>query len=349
MKHSNARYVDARMGASVFVVLTICSVFLFFWVRTRDPYESLKPVHIRLGDKGTFGLTKGNEVRMLGTKVGTVEEIEIMHNGSMKAHVSVREDFVRFVREDSRAIIRRSYGLVGDAYVEITKGDSNVRPADTIDAKLSEELTGMAMSLIDEIRRELVPMLRNASGASSEFTELGRELRDPSGNLKLLLATLTEILTDFEDSNGLARRLLTDEELARNVEDVLKKSNRSLDGINDVLENAQKTSESFPRILNTIAEEMKDLPGIVKKTHGTLDQVAAVLSGVSDATAELPALVRTIKSELDALPTLMLQTQKTLREIEKLAEGLQRHWMVRGYIDESESSGRISPALIGGD
>lgn len=77
----------------------------------------------------------------------------------------------------------------------------------------------------------------------------------------------------------------------------------------------------------------------------TLDKANAVLD-------ELPALaVQTRKtlheSEVllrEDVPGLLIQAQDTMRSSQVLIEGLQRHWLVRKYIENPESGPLISPA-----
>ena len=77
----------------------------------------------------------------------------------------------------------------------------------------------------------------------------------------------------------------------------------------------------------------------------TLDKVNAVLD-------ELPALtVQTRKTLYEGeillredVPGLLIQAQDTLRSSQVLIEGLQRHWLLRKYIESPENGPLISPA-----
>ncbi len=46
---------------------------------------------------------------------------------------------------------------------------------------------------------------------------------------------------------------------------------------------------------------------------------------------------------------LLLQTQTALHEIERLTLGLQRHWLVRGYVEAEKRPVRIPYEEIGGE
>ena len=77
----------------------------------------------------------------------------------------------------------------------------------------------------------------------------------------------------------------------------------------------------------------------------TIDKVNAVLD-------ELPALTVQTRKTLQAsevllredVPGLLIQAQDTMHSSQVLIEGLQRHWMVRKYIENPASGPLISPA-----
>ncbi len=79
----------------------------------------------------------------------------------------------------------------------------------------------------------------------------------------------------------------------------------------------------------------------------TLDKVAAVLD-------EVPALTEQTRKTLhesevvlhENVPGLLIQAQDTMRSSQVLIEGLQRHWLVRKYIENPESGFLISPASL---
>ena len=49
----------------------------------------------------------------------------------MEAEANIRRDFFRFVRADSSAVVKRKFGLAGDSYFEITRGQGQPLPEKT--------------------------------------------------------------------------------------------------------------------------------------------------------------------------------------------------------------------------
>ncbi|MDD5678707.1 MAG: MlaD family protein [Kiritimatiellae bacterium] len=89
------------------------------------------------------------------------------------------------------------------------------------------------------------------------------------------------------------------------------------------------------------------LEGLRTNLLPTLNKVNAVLD-------ELPALTVQTRNTLhegevllrEDVPGLLIQAQDTMRSSQVLIEGLQRHWLVRKYIENPENGPLISPASL---
>ena len=69
------------------------------------------------------GLTAGNQVRLAGVTVGTVQEVEVpkQPGQDLTVRFDIERRYQHLVRTDSRVEIR-TIGLLGDKYLEVTPG-----------------------------------------------------------------------------------------------------------------------------------------------------------------------------------------------------------------------------------
>ena len=102
---------------------------------------------------------------------------------------------------------------------------------------------------------------------------------------------------------------------------------------------------------------------IIEQAKDMLDEVRATLQEVKEVTIpilqtvkmELPSLMTQTRKTLqqgetlmrDDLPGLIDQSQDTLRETQILIRGLERHWLLRKYIDPVDSGPMIDPSQTG--
>ena len=92
-----------------------------------------------------------------------------------------------------------------------------------------------------------------------------------------------------------------------------------------------------------LANQLND---ILKQVDESLAKVQTVLDDVKKTSAQLPAMAEKVGGEVDDMPGLVLQTQETMREAERLIDGIQKSWIVRGYIVQPETGRLIQPSEV---
>src|SRR4051812_24050137 len=152
------RHVNEITGAFVLAVVALLVLgivgtgFSQRWFTRTTEFTLLLPT-------GAQGLRPGAEVQMLGTVVGSVQDIRVdKAERTMKARVSVRSDFAEmFIKKDSRALLRRPFGI-GEAYVEIRGGSAEaekIPPAYAMEATAEGAPTESLEKTIVQVRDEL--------------------------------------------------------------------------------------------------------------------------------------------------------------------------------------------------
>lgn len=328
------RYAERVAGAFVLAVVLALIVVLALAGQSRRWFTPVRRIALQLPPEGSLGLRRGADVMILGTVVGTVEEIAPDSRGGMTGHARVRQDFVPFVRSDSTATIRRTLGI-GDAYVEISKGDGPELPAEHATIRVSPDRapTQMVEDTIDQIRAEAVPALRQLRTAADEYAALAAELRRPEGNLQQVLVGANRVTTALEEGRGFAGRLVTDRQLAADLSATAPKLNASLDEAKGVMTGVRGATA--------------DLPAVVAQTRGTLRQAEALLAEIRKPAEQLPRTVESVNRAAEALPGLILQTEESLRQLQRLVEAAQRHWLVNPYVQEDAvGSARVRPERV---
>src|SRR4051812_7011229 len=121
-KQFKSAYANSLAAAFVFVILMLVGLTVVLVGRAQRWFQPVRPLTILLPEEGSLGLREGADVLILGTNVGSVNAIRVNEQGGMEADVSIRRDFSRYVRADSVAVVRRTFGVAGDAYVEISRG-----------------------------------------------------------------------------------------------------------------------------------------------------------------------------------------------------------------------------------
>jgi phospholipid/cholesterol/gamma-HCH transport system substrate-binding protein len=256
-------------------------------------------LRIVLPEAGAAGIRQGSEVYFLGTLMGGVSDVSVDPAGRMYAQVNIRRDFFLFVRADSSAVVKRKFG-VGDAYFEITRGHGQTLPEKNASIVCNEQLPSALESAVEEIRRDAVPALKRLSAGLETWTLLGSNLITSRERLDQILVRADNIATGLQAGNGTLGKLLTDSSAADELKTLLVNANRSMDEIRVTLNNLQQAS-------------------------GNLQL----------ASTNLPAISEAIGKEIKDLRGVVLQTQTAMRELERSTEAMQRHWLLRRYVNKT--------------
>jgi phospholipid/cholesterol/gamma-HCH transport system substrate-binding protein len=151
------------------------------------------------------GLQIGNNVRFSGITVGTVDNIRIINDSTVKVDMLIKKDVWQFIKSDCEVSIG-SEGIIGDKLVVIAQGSS--------DAPLAKD--GQNLESIEPIETDAIM----------------KSLDITAGNAEVITEQLAEIMTKINKGDGTLGRLIQDKTLAENLNKTivnLKQSSKSLD------------------------------------------------------------------------------------------------------------------------
>jgi phospholipid/cholesterol/gamma-HCH transport system substrate-binding protein len=158
------------------------------------------------------GLQVGNNIRFSGINVGTVNNIKIINDSTVKVLMLVRKEIRQFIKVDSEVAIG-SEGLIGDRLLIITQGSSN---ADIV--KEGQQLNSAE------------PVETDAIIASLQIT---------AGNAEVITEQLAEIMNNINSRKGIIGRLIQDTIIANNLSATMLSLKSSSKGLDENMEAAK--------------------------------------------------------------------------------------------------------------
>ena len=161
------------------------------------------------------GLQVGSNIRFSGITVGTVENIKIINDTTVRVDMLIKKNVQQFIKTDCEAGIGSS-GIIGDRVLIITQGSSDAPVAQDGQEIVSNE-----------------PVETDAIMASLKVT---------ANNAAIFSNQLVEIMTKINGGKGTLGRLIQDSTIAENLNQTivnLKKSSKGLD------ENMNAAKENF--------------------------------------------------------------------------------------------------------
>jgi len=324
--------VNEITGTFVLIVLAVLIVGVVWTGHSQRWFKSNVTLQIVLPENGAAGIRQGSEVYFLGTRVGSVSDVIVDAKGRMEAETSIRRDFFRFIRADSSAVVKKKFGVAGDSFFEITRGEGQPLPEANASIVCNEQFQSALEAAVEEIRREALQVLKKTSTGLDTWTQLGADLGKTRLHLDELTAKLDGLASGVEQGKGTVGRLLTDATLVQNAERFVGR----LDGLAAGLETGQGTAGKLltDKAMGEAAQEL------VLRANATLRQLQLVVTNLDAAvknietgSARFPEITEAVANEAKDLPGLVLQTRTSMREMERLIEALQKHWLVRKHVN----------------
>lgn len=295
------RRVNEITGTFVLVILVLLIAAVVWTGRSQRWFKSRVPLQIVLPADGAAGIRQGSEVYFLGTRVGAVSDVVVDEKGRMEAQANIRRDFFRFVRADSSAVVKKKFGVAGDSFFEITRGVGEPLPEKHASIVCNEQFQSALESAVEEIRAEALLVLKKVNGGLDTWTKLGADLDKTQQRLDQLAVRLEKMAADVEAGKGTLGQLITDTALADESKTFVARAN----------------------------EAMSELRGVVTNLN-------VAVKNIQDGTARLPEITGAVADEAKDLPGLVQQTQSSMRELERLIEAMQRHWLLRKYVNKTD-------------
>ena len=194
------RHVNELTGLFVLLVVALAIAGVVFSGHSQRLFARKYAFNVRLPEAGAFGLRPGGEVFIAGVSVGWVDDITPMDDQRMKARITIRRDFERFVRVDSTAVIKKVFGVAGDSFLEVARGAGPPlsAPNAIIECLSTEELPVKLEKMLVELRAELMPVVKQAGVTLDVWTKVGANLQQTGEQLRQFVGRLDNLAAGLE-------------------------------------------------------------------------------------------------------------------------------------------------------
>lgn len=351
-----APYASEAVGAMIIIAVVLFVAALLQTGRVREWFDPGATIKVVLPQSGLFGLSDGADVEIIGTKAGDVRRIVIDPEQNMHAEIYLSRDMLAFVRRDSQAIIRKRFGVAGDAYLEITRGfgeELNWEFA-VLEANADSAPTETMAKVVEEVRTRVLPLIDQVGLAVESVSIFSQQLSDPKGSINSSLANVNGITGDvravtrgLQGGQGAVGRLLNDSTIVTQLESLLAQTNDSMSRISPLLDELNTTAQRVSALGANLQSQSEGLPDVTRQARSTLAALEKVLKDLGKTTPQLPRIAQGVADSTDSLPVLLIQTQQTMAELDKLIRQLRANWLLGGQSGGAQPGGsRLSPLEV---
>jgi phospholipid/cholesterol/gamma-HCH transport system substrate-binding protein len=306
------RYAEEIAGGFVLLCLGLLIVGIYTAGHAQGWFNKKLVLKVKFeAEKGTYGIQEGAEVRILGTQAGWVGEIVPSEESGMETVLILQGKFRKFVRTDSIAKVKKKFEVAGDSYVDITLGNSAqpmLKNGDYIPCVQDVELIEAAKKMVDDFRAAAVPMLEE---------------------VRATLSHVSGITGQLEKREGVAGKIIGDPQWAADVQQVIKDVGQTSAQLPLMAAQVDGVLINVQILAAALRESSATFPKITEGAVGVVQDIRTASGGLTGQVANVQAV--------------LMQAESMLRETQALIEGIQKHWLVRSYIQKPDATVMQTP------
>jgi phospholipid/cholesterol/gamma-HCH transport system substrate-binding protein len=201
-----------KLGIFITLGIAIFIVGIYFIGEKQQLFRST--FHLSGVFRDVAGLQAGNNVRLSGINVGTVENISIVSDTSVRVEILIDENTRKFIKKDAVASIG-SEGLMGNKIIIINPG------------------TGGKMQIENnDIVQTIQPI---------NMDDILVSLKSSIDNTTVITSNLSKITDNVQSGKGTLGRLLTDKSLGKTFDSTFVNLKESTAGLRMIVEKAKSS------------------------------------------------------------------------------------------------------------
>ncbi len=243
--------------------------------------------------KNVSGLQVGNNVRFTGINVGTVDDITIINDSTVRVIMLIKKEVQPFIKVDCQVAIG-SEGLIGDRLLTISYGSPDASIVKDGHELLSKE-----------------PIETDAIIASLETT---------SKSVEVVALQLAEIMTKINNGKGTLGRLIQDSVMAENITETIENFKTSSEGLDKTIEDTKDNVAAF----------MESLQKTAAKTEVASNQLGEIMTKINTGQGTLGMLIQDTTTAYHLNETIINLKESSIGLNENM-EALKHNIFFRGY------------------
>ena len=312
-----------RVG--VVVAATVALFMATVWVLGQQTKLFSRKVHYLTRFRNVAGLEQGSDVRLVGYRIGHIEEIRLPENmvtGLIEVELAVEEESTSWIRTDTEARVK-TLGLLGDRYIELAGGDPakpklppggeirTVQPIDT-DALLAsgENIADNLLVTTSELNKVLLS-INNGEGVLGELLKGSERTSQIVDDIGLTLHSASDIAGRINKGEGAVGLLTSNNPRAREFASDLT---QLVSGLRQVSDKLNTGEGPLPRALRD--------PQFMAETLDHLNAATKDIAEFSNKLNSSEGVIGRLVTDKDYGDEVLDSLKRASSSMAKLSEGL---------------------------
>lgn len=239
------------------------------------------------------GLQVGNNIRFSGINVGTVDNIRIINDSTVKVEMLIRKEVHQFIKSDCEVAIG-SEGLIGDRLLIISQGSS--------EAPLAKE--GQSL----------------ASGEPVEMDDIVASFQVSAKHTEVVTQQLAEVMLKVNSGRGTLGRLIHDTIIAEDINQTIVNFKNSSNGLEATLAETKQD----------VSEIMASFKVTAGNAEVSTQQLEDIMVSVNGGTGIIGRLIYDTASA-ENIDQTIINLKNSSKSLDENMEALKHNILLRRY------------------
>jgi phospholipid/cholesterol/gamma-HCH transport system substrate-binding protein len=273
------------------------------------------------------GAAVGSPVKVRGVEVGSVTRVELNNTPEhpdkpVRLTIRIQPQAAQFLKDRTVAVIIEpplGSGMppFGTAAVELrTAGGQALARRATIMAEGEESMV-----------QTMAKMSRDVSAMRDQLLSSVSEMGSTFANMRRLTDSMV-------DGKGLAGRMLTDAQLASDLESTLRDARSATGDARRLMNDMGKATAQLPAVMSDARATTKDAQQMMAKLSASLESMPRLIASTERTLALTEDLMHSLRSTAGYAPELVRKVDVSLDETNRLVEAAQRNFILRSTLPD---------------
>ncbi|MBC7439855.1 MAG: MCE family protein [Flavobacterium sp.] len=199
-----------RLGIFILVGIGLFILGIFIIGKQKNLFNPV--FKLTANFRNVSGLQVGNTIRFSGISIGTVDNVAIINDSTVKVEMLIKKDVQKFIKTDTKASVG-SEGIIGDKIVVLSQGN--------VSNKIVKE--GQMI----------------ASSEPIETDAIMKSVKITADNAAVATAEIATLLQKINKGEGTLGRLIQDKTMAENIDKTIVNLKKSSKGLSENMEAAK--------------------------------------------------------------------------------------------------------------
>ena len=287
------------VGIFVLILIIVVTTFLYFLLEEKGTFDKRYSYHFNTQSAESFSI--GMPLKFSGFNIGTLDDIELLDDGSVYMTFSISEKNKKWISVDTILMLKKP--LIGSPHIEIYSVLDNppLKDGSSLDIIMSDDINDLIAKL-DPVVEKAMSIITSIDTLTKNFADKDSDFMQTLKNINLFTAKLAHnsLLTTMTDN--------------------------------------QKSTQSIIDSLNQMAHIMKDIKKMsddMSKLTASLE--IKIIDPASNSMREVEKIMKDIKSKLEAIDGTVqavgMQKNDLTQLKEQISVGLQKSNQIMDKVD----------------